>query len=96
MKKALIIIGSIGILYVFSAFILPRFVALPFPAYNSKKAWTEHEKEYSKTESSELVIDSIGDLPFPIGSVSDYEKIFNDSQVSNLAKIISEYEKNNS
>ena len=49
MKKTLIIIGSIGILYVFAAIIFPRFIAVPFAAYNSKKVWTEHEKELSET-----------------------------------------------
>ena len=92
MKKILILVGTIGVLYVFAAFIFPRFVAVPFAAYNSKKVWTEHEKEYSETKSSELVIDSIGDFPFPIGSVSDYEKIFNENQIENLTKIITEYE----
>jgi len=90
-KKILIIIGSVGILYFLLSYILPAFVAVPFAAYNSKKAWAEHEKEYSETKS-DLVLDSIGDFPFPIGSVSDYEKIFNDVQISNLTKIISEYE----
>ena len=92
MKKILIIVGSIVILYVFAAFILPIFVAVPFAAYNSKKAWTEHEQEYSETKSSKLVLDSISNFPFPIGSVSDYEKVFNDNQILNLTKIISEYE----
>ncbi|GFZ85417.1 hypothetical protein GCM10011531_15720 [Aquaticitalea lipolytica] len=90
-KKILIIIGSVGILYFLLSYILPAFVAVPFAAYNSKKAWAEHEKEYSETKS-DLVLGSIGDFPFPIGSVSDYEKVFNDVQISNLTKIISEYE----
>ncbi len=93
MKKALIIVGSIGILYVFAAFILPRFVAVPFAAYNSKKVWTEHEKELSETKSSEIVIDTLGSFPFPIGSVSDYENVFSETQISELAEIIANYEK---
>ncbi|MFI1742855.1 TPM domain-containing protein [Thalassobellus sediminis] len=92
MKKALIIIGSIGVLYVFASFILPKIIAIPFAAYNSKKVWTDYEKEYSESKTSELVLDSIGSFPFPIGSVSDYEKIFNENQISNLTKIISDYE----
>ncbi|ADV50576.1 protein of unknown function DUF477 [Cellulophaga algicola DSM 14237] len=92
MKKALIIVGSIGILYVFLAFILPNFIAVPLAAYQAKKVWTEHEKEYSETKSSELVLDSIGNFPFPIGSVSDYENVFNDNQISKLTKIIAQYE----
>jgi uncharacterized protein len=92
MKKALIIIGSIGILYVFASYILPNLIAVPLAAYQSQKTWTEHEKEYSETKSAELVLDSIGSFPFPIGSVSDYEKVFNESQISNLTEKISEYE----
>ena len=86
MKKALIIVGLIGILYIFVAFILPTFITVPLATYQAKKVWTEHEKE-----SSELVLDSIGNFPFPIGSVSDYEKVFNNNQISNLTKIILEY-----
>ena len=92
MKKALIIVVSIGILYVFAAFILPNFIAVPFAAYNSQKVWTEHEKELSEKKSSEIALDSIGDFPFPIGSVSDYERIFDKKQISNLTKIIADYE----
>jgi len=92
MKKALIIVSSIGILYVFTAFIFPKFIAAPFAAYNSKKVWTEYEKEHSESKTTEFVLDSIGNFPFPIGSVSDYEKVLNESQISHLTKIISEYE----
>ena len=92
MKKALIIVGSIGILYVFAAFIFPNYIAVPFAAYQSKKVWTEHEKELSEIKSSELAIDSLGNFPFPIGSVSDYEKIFSENQIAELTKIIADYE----
>lgn len=92
MKKALIIVVSIGILYIFAAFILPNFIAVPLAAYNSQKVWTEHEKELSEKKSSEIVLDSIGEFPFPIGSVSDYERIFDEKQTSHLTKIIADYE----
>tara|TARA_R110002072_G_scaffold283857_1_gene447528 strand:- start:2935 stop:3525 length:591 start_codon:yes stop_codon:yes gene_type:complete len=92
MKKALIIVGAVGILYVFVAFILPNYIGVPLASYQSKKVWAEHEKELSESKSSELVIDSLGRFPFPIGSVSDYENVFNESQISELTEIISDYE----
>jgi uncharacterized protein len=92
MKKALLIIGSIGILYVFVSFISPNYIAVPLDSYEAEKVWAEHEKEYFETKSSELVLDSIRSFPFPIGSVSDYEKIFNENQIAKLTKIIAYYE----
>ena len=91
-KKAFILIGSLGILYLLLAYVLPFFVAVPFAAYNSKQVWIEHEIEYSESKSSKIALDSIGPFPVPIGSVSDYEKIFTESQISNLTQIVSEYE----
>ncbi|MFD1161091.1 TPM domain-containing protein [Hwangdonia seohaensis] len=91
-KKVLIITGSIGILYILLAFVLPKFVAVPLAAYHSKKVWTENEKDYSESKSSNLVLDSIGNFPLPIGYVSDYEKIFSERQISHLTKLIIDYE----
>ena len=100
MRKALIIIGSIGVLYLFVSIVLPNLIGVPLAAYSSYKAWNEHgktatefEKENSDKRLNEVVLDSIGVFPFPIGSVSDYEKVFNESQISKLTDIISEYEK---
>lgn len=91
-KKALIIIGSIGILYFFLSFILPNYIGVPLAAYESYKNWAEFEKESSKRELNEFVIDSIGDFPFPIGSISDFEKVFSENEILELTKIISDYE----
>ncbi|WOD45254.1 TPM domain-containing protein [Hwangdonia lutea] len=91
-KKILIITGSIGVLYMLLAFVLPKFVAAPFAAHQSKNVWTENEKDYSESKSSNLVLDSIGNFPLPMGYVSDFEKIFSERQISHLTKIITDYE----
>lgn len=92
MKKVLIIVGSIGVLYVFISYVLPTIIAVPLAAYHSKQAWSEYEKESSKLSIIERDLDSIGNFPFPIGSVSDYENVFNESQVQTLTTKILAYE----
>ncbi|MEP5339638.1 MAG: TPM domain-containing protein [Algibacter sp.] len=92
MKKGLIIIGSIGILYFFLAYALPYIVSIPLAYYNSNKNWTEFQKEPVETKLNKIVLDSIGGFPFPIGSVSDYENIFTENQTKSLTDKILEYE----
>ncbi|EAR00013.1 TPM domain-containing protein [Maribacter sp. HTCC2170] len=91
-KKALLIIGSIGIIYFFVSYLLPNYIGVPLAAYESYKNRSEYEKENSGNRLNELVLDSIGDFPFPIGSVSDYEKVFSEGQILKLTEIISSYE----
>ena len=55
MRKILIIVGSIGVLYLFAAFILPRFVAVPFEAFNSKKVWTEYNKDVHPLDKVKII-----------------------------------------
>ena len=71
---------------------LPRFIGVPLASYNSYKTWEEHSKESSRDQLNTIKLDSIGDFPFPIGSVSDYEDVFTEEQLSELTKTISLYE----
>ncbi len=92
MKKALIGIGFIGILYVFISFILPKYVGVPMAAYESYRIWKEHEKEYFQKKANSPVFDSIRNFPVPIGSISDYENVFSKDQINTLTTIIADYE----
>lgn len=88
MKKTLIVIGSVSVLYIFVSYILPNFIGIPLAAYHSQKNWTENIKELNESN-----IDSIRRFPSPLGVVSDYENIFSEDEVLNLTKIITNYEK---
>ena len=78
-KKILIGIGSIIVLYVFASFIFPNYIGIPFTAYQSQKEWKE--------------ADSITKFPKPIGFVNDFEQIFTIEQRQLLEMKLTEYEK---
>ncbi len=88
MKKILIIIGSIGILYIFISFILPNYVGIPLAAYESRKAWAEHEQKLNQEKHS----DTASIFPKSIGIISDFGQVFTESQRTELSQILYDYD----
>ncbi|REG86289.1 hypothetical protein [Winogradskyella sediminis] len=50
MKRILKIIGILLIVYFFLAYAFPKFIAVPFAAWNSQQVWKEVEKEHLETQ----------------------------------------------
>ena len=86
LKKILIGISSVIILYVFASFIFPNYIGIPFSAYNSRTEWKKHEQNL-KAEK-----DSISVFPKPIGIINDFGQIFTESQRTELTKILYDYD----
>lgn len=93
MKKALLILGSIGILFVFVSSILPNLIGVPLAAYQAYKAFqTIPAAEISPYNLTTSNSDSIFKFPKPIGYVNDYANVFTAEQRVNLDEKISYYE----
>ncbi|MDO5981747.1 hypothetical protein [Flavivirga spongiicola] len=50
MKRIFKIIGILLIAYFFLAYAFPKFIAVPFAAWNSQQVWKEIEKEHLETQ----------------------------------------------
>ncbi|PKH52908.1 hypothetical protein CXF68_20360 [Tenacibaculum sp. Bg11-29] len=89
MKKALIIIGSIGILLIFILYAFPKIIGIPIAYYNSNQALNENGKPATELT---VGIDSITNFPKPIGYVNDFENIFTNDERIKLDKTIGAYQ----
>lgn len=86
LKKILIGIGSVIVLYVFASFIFPNYIGIPLSAYNSRNEWKKHEQNL-KVEK-----DSMSFFPKSIGIINDFGQIFTESQRTELTKILYDYD----
>ncbi|MEP2936741.1 MAG: TPM domain-containing protein [Gilvibacter sp.] len=86
MRKIIIIVGSLGLLYFFLAYGLPYLTSIPFAYQNSYENWAE-------SDNNELnrVYDNSIDIPEPLGVINDYAKVFSEDQKVELTKIADDY-----
>lgn len=89
MKRILITIGIVGVLYLFISVVLPSLMGVPLAAYESYQAWNEHEKQTSGLSPKN---DSLPKFPKSVGYVNDFENIFTPKQRMKLDTIIKAYE----
>lgn len=93
MRKTIIIIGVIGVLYLFVSIILPNLIGIPLAAYQSYKNFQESSvPEHSSYRSTVPISDIVFKFTKPIGYVNDFENIFTSEQRIKLDKRIGVYE----
>ena len=96
MKKFLVIISPLLFFSTFIFFVIPNYLGIPIAAYQAYEMNQAVQKEYAYNEFDERqalkIIDSVYDFPAPLGAVSDFENVFSSNQISDLTKIINDYE----
>lgn len=78
MKITLKIIGILLIAYFILAYAFPKFVAIPFAAWNSKQVWTEYEKS-QKNKLNQIDLEIIGVYEYQTDIESENHLIFIDT-----------------